>query len=64
MMKFLDNILNQYPIPTENGNEVQSTISGTEVEGESIPEATILAQVARCSTKYVVCRPNDYPVIN
>lgn len=45
-----DNILNQYPIPLENGNEVQSTTSGTEVEAESIPEATILAQVARCST--------------
>ncbi|XP_060862971.1 E3 ubiquitin-protein ligase TRIP12 isoform X1 [Metopolophium dirhodum] len=46
-----DNTLNQCPIPAENGNnEVQSTTSGTEVEAEPVPEATILAQVARCST--------------
>lgn len=50
----LDNTPNQCLIAAENGNnEVQSTNSGPEIEGESLPpEATVLAQVAqRCSAK-------------
>lgn len=51
----LDNISHQCSIPSENGNnEVQSTTS-TDVEViDSLPETTMLAQVAqRCSAKYV-----------
>lgn len=50
-----DNSSCQWQIPSDNGNnEVQSTTSAPEVEAESLPEATVLAQVAqRCSAKYV-----------
>jgi len=55
---FLDNILNntlnQCGLPGENGNNVQSTTSGLEVETNTLPEATVLAQVAqRSSAKYL-----------
>lgn len=51
-----DNTFIQCSTSVENGNnDVQSTTSGSEVETNIIPEATVLAQVAqRCSSKYVL----------
>lgn len=57
---FIDNSIPPWSLPIENGNnEVQSTTGGPDGEGDEVPEATVLAQVAqRCSSKYVYF--NDY----
>lgn len=46
--------LNQCPLFMGNGNnEVQSTTSSPEIETDSMPEGTVLAQVAQRSATYV-----------